>query len=120
MGFKDFPFPEGCSLFPSHDIVRQYLEAYSQSVRHLLRLGVQVLDVTPEGGRWWVITKEVATSEEEKTLYDAVVVSSGHYDDPFVPDVPGVKEWESKYPGSILHSKFYRRPEDFKGKVMCL
>jgi len=59
-------------------------------------------------------SKEVSTE-----TFDAVIVASGHYDDPFVPDIAGLEAWNSTLPGSISHSKFYRQPEVFTGKV-CL
>ncbi|KAH8596796.1 putative flavin dependent monooxygenase [Bisporella sp. PMI_857] len=121
MNFSDFPFPDAVPLFPSHKIVRQYLEDYSVNIRHLIKFSTQVLDVKPvEGGRWWVTTKEVVSGKEEQKLYDAVIVSSGHYDDPYLPDIPGLVEWERSFPGSISHSKFYRRAEDYRGKKVVV
>ena len=55
-----------------------------------------------------------------KDEYDAVVVASGHYNDPFIPDIPGLVDFDKAYPGAISHSKFYRRPNDFKDKVRML
>ena len=54
---------------------------------------------------WW--------SEE----YDAVVVASGHYAVPFIPVIPGLKEFAARYPGSVEHTKYYRGPEKYRGKV---
>jgi cation diffusion facilitator CzcD-associated flavoprotein CzcO len=49
--------------------------------------------------------------------FDSVVVASGHYHSPNVPDIPGLKEWKSRWPERVSHSKTYRRPEDFKDQV---
>ncbi|KAJ4347538.1 hypothetical protein N0V95_005322 [Ascochyta clinopodiicola] len=48
--------------------------------------------------------------------FDNVVVASGHYHAPRVPDIPGLTEWKRRYPQRVQHSKGYRKPEDFHGK----
>jgi cation diffusion facilitator CzcD-associated flavoprotein CzcO len=122
MKYSDQPFPDGTSLFPQHDVVLEYLERYADEVRHLITFGTQVLDVSPitehsSQDRWSVSTKNLKTEEVSVSVFDAVIVANGHYNDPYVPDVPGIREWNAAYPGSISHSKFYRRPNDFKNKV---
>jgi len=48
-----------------------------------------------------------------------VVVASGHYHAPVIPDTPGLKEIKEKWPSRVWHSKNYRHPEIFKDKVSC-
>lgn len=49
--------------------------------------------------------------------FDAVVVASGHYHAPRIPDIPGLPEAKARWPSRIFHSKRYRRPDSFAGKV---
>ncbi|KAG2185730.1 hypothetical protein INT43_002165 [Umbelopsis isabellina] len=56
----------------------------------------------------------VANYEVQK--FDAVVVATGHYHVPYVPDFPGLREWHASFPSSVSHSKSYRVPQPFKGK----
>lgn len=49
--------------------------------------------------------------------FDAVVVATGHYHAPYVPDLPGLTNWRNKWPKNVIHSKQYRVPEQFKDKV---
>ena len=49
--------------------------------------------------------------------FDAVVVASGHYHAPRIPDIPGLAESKAKWPSRIQHSKAYRRPSGFEDKV---
>ena len=49
--------------------------------------------------------------------FDSVVVASGHYHAAKVPDIPGLVEWKRKWPSRVQHSKGYRSPEEFRGKV---
>lgn len=49
--------------------------------------------------------------------FDAVVVATGHYHVPYIPNFPGLSQWQSKWPNSVSHSKSYRVPEVYDGKV---
>ncbi len=46
-----------------------------------------------------------------------MVVANGNYHACKVPDIPGLKEWKSKWPDRVQHSKRYRRPDEFKDEV---
>jgi len=59
----------------------------------------------------------LTSGAQETHEYDAIAVASGHYTVPFIPDIPGISEWNKAYPGRISHSKFFRRPEEYKGQV---
>ncbi|KAJ1338610.1 trimethylamine monooxygenase [Microdochium nivale] len=53
--------------------------------------------------------------------FDAVVVASGHYHVPRVPDLPGLQAWREAHPGSVSHAKAYRTPDRFPGdKVLVV
>jgi hypothetical protein len=52
--------------------------------------------------------------------FDAVVVASGHYHTPRVPDTPGLAEWKRRFPGRVQHSKRYRKPENAQDKNYLL
>ncbi len=122
MKYSDHAFPEGTSLFPQHDVVLEYMERYGDEIRHLIRFGTQVIDVRPvtedcRSEKWSVSTKDLRSGVELVSIFDAVIVANGHYNDPYVPDIPGIREWNARYPGSISHSKFYRKPDDFNNKA---
>lgn len=122
MSYSDLAFPDATPLFPEHQTVLAYLQRYGRAVEHLVRFGTQVRDVrkiqTEEGQSIWQLeSRDIKSGEVSTMRYDAVIAASGHYSDPFVPDVPGIAEFEAAHPESIIHSKFYRRPEQFAGKV---
>lgn len=48
------------------------------------------------------------------------MVASGHYNTPRLPSIPGLVEWREAYPDRVEHSKSYRRPEQYAGKVRIL
>ncbi|TQN72681.1 Thiol-specific monooxygenase, partial [Colletotrichum shisoi] len=57
-----------------------------------------------EGDEWWV------------EWFDAVVVATGHYWVPYVPDIEGLDDFEKARPGSVIHSKYFRGREKFRDK----
>ena len=118
-------FSEDLPLYPTHQDVLQYLEEYAEDVRHLIALQHQVTDVTcerleNEQDLWTVKTENLVTGEMREAEYDAVVVSNGHYTVPSVPNIVGVRQWNKAYPGVIIHSKAYRRPEDYTYKKVLV
>jgi lysine/ornithine N-monooxygenase len=76
--------------------------------------------------RWSVETSTLQVEENTFSVlrrtgcFDAVVVASGHYHIPFVPDIPGLSTWKDRFPGRVIHSKSYRTPEPFRGKTVLL
>lgn len=120
MAFSDKPFPESDPLFPSHQAVLRYLEEYAGDVKQLIRFKTAVRDVRAvvdeKTGqeRWTLSVEDLVTKQMSSGTYDAVIVANGHYTIPYLPDIQGIREWNVAYPGRIIHSKAYRKPEDFK------
>lgn len=55
-------------------------------------------------------------ANKDKQEFDAVIVASGHYHAPNIPDYPNLKAWKTAFPTRIMHSKLYRSPSLFAGK----
>lgn len=71
-------------------------------------------------GRWTLTLRQVLENGKEerwwRESFDAVLVASGHYHVPFIPHTEGLSDFASKFPGSVQHSKAYRKPEFYKNK----
>lgn len=125
-------WPEGTGEFVTHDVIRQYVEdiASQNSVRDNIQFDTRVESVAKSNGedKWTVETSKLQESEsgsgyrfEKKTWkFDAVVVASGHYNVPRVPDIPGLSGWKQRFPDCVMHSKLYRAPEGFAGKTVLI
>ncbi|MGI4801135.1 MAG: flavin-containing monooxygenase, partial [Janthinobacterium lividum] len=102
--YKDFPFPEEAPLYPDHQAVAQYLQAYADrfDLRRLIRFGARVMSVRPG----WTVTLADDTTER----FDAVVVASGHQ------GVPKHPPFAAEFTGEYLHAHAYRTPERFRDK----
>ncbi|KAI1414593.1 FAD/NAD(P)-binding domain-containing protein [Hypoxylon sp. FL1857] len=130
MKYSDLGFRAGCEIFPTRQDVQAYLVAYARDVRHLIRFSTQVTHIAlrrdGEGSgqgrdQWDVSTTDLLTGEERKETYDAVVVASGHYSTPYIPDSIGeISEFHKTHPGVISHSKLYRNTEPYRGKKVVV
>ncbi|KAJ4982594.1 Thiol-specific monooxygenase 6 [Stagonosporopsis vannaccii] len=124
MGFKGLDWPQESQLFPKHQTVLKYIEDYGKDVQDLVRYSTQITNVMPQSSdaasAWSVTLRNLQTSEVTTETYDAVVVANGHFITPYIPDIPGIAEWNEAHPDLISHSKYYRRPEEFKGKKVIV
>ena len=82
----------------------------------------------PHGSKKWTLTLrkmvEVPHSNRELRVdwwteeFDAVVVGmNSECDSTWVPPIPGLPEWAHAFPDRIYHSRDYKRPGNFRGKV---
>lgn len=80
---------------------------------------VELVAKIPETGKWRLILRREGDGEDHwwSEEFDAVVVASGHYTVPFIPHHDGLKEWAERYPGTVEHSKSFRGPAKYAGKV---
>lgn len=125
MGFQDLDWPAESQLFPTHQTVLQYIETYGQDVKPLVRFETQVTNVAPVDnteatGKWHVRTRNLRSNEEQDHTYDAVIVANGHFIVPYIPDIPGIRDWNKRYKGAITHSKYFRTPEAYTGKKVIV
>ena len=106
--YPEYPMPASYPVFPSRDQMLRYLQDYAEHF-HLednIRYGTEVVAARPldrTGLAGWRV--ELAGGETRE--YAGVVVANGHYWERNIPSYPGV------FAGRQLHSKDYRRPEDF-------
>ncbi|KAF7546317.1 hypothetical protein G7Z17_g8523 [Cylindrodendrum hubeiense] len=125
MSFADKAFPQGTSVFPRHSVVLQYLKDYAEGLEPSISYQTQVLNVEKSTledrlGPWKLQVLNLKTNETTKAEFDAIVVASGHYNDPFIPDIPGLVDFNKAYPEAISHSKFYRHPEEYANKKVII
>ncbi|KAF5020300.1 hypothetical protein F66182_7676 [Fusarium sp. NRRL 66182] len=131
MSFSDSPFSYG--PFVPHYVPRQYIENYFSihKTDKYLSLNTTVEDISQlsaasKGGlKPWRLTlrkyeplRHVDAWWQED--FDAVVLANGHYAVPWVPRVQGLEEYMEKFPGRVMHSKFYRSPWLYANKKVLV
>lgn len=135
MAFTQEPFPDELSQrtlaeygagapMRHHSVIREWVERiFSRGgLEGLLELNTTVERVEKVGGEWVLTLRKESGGRNYwwREEFDAVVVSTGHYHVPWFPDIPGLFEYEEKFPGSIVHSKHFRTASQFKDKVRCV
>jgi putative flavoprotein involved in K+ transport len=97
-GLPGMPFPGGRTAYPTKDEMADYLEMYAAHFELPVRLGTEVEALTLEEGRF------VAHTGGVRIVADSVVVASGVFEKPFVPDLTA----ELSPTITQLHSSEYR------------
>ncbi|PYH42507.1 putative FAD dependent oxidoreductase [Aspergillus saccharolyticus JOP 1030-1] len=123
-------WPEGTPEFVSHKVMKEYIQDTSRKAGAdgVTIYGARVTSVRKDGHKWHVTWTTLQEEEkldslreyEETATFDAVIVASGHYHAPRVPDIPGLSETKTRWPARIIHSKGYRRPDAYKDKNVLL
>ncbi|KAH4016775.1 hypothetical protein HBH70_233290 [Parastagonospora nodorum] len=124
MGFQDLDWPQDGQLFPTRDTVSNYIDNYGKDVHHLVQYGTQVVNAEPTSGAydssWRVRVRQLDHGKEIEQDFDALIVANGHFIVPFVPDIEGIREWNAKYHDRLSHSKYYRKPENYRGQKVIV
>ncbi|KAL1639226.1 hypothetical protein SLS58_008194 [Diplodia intermedia] len=131
MSFSQEPIPEVRSEwsvaahgadtpFRHWTVMQKYISDLIQrnGYQDYVEYSTAVEKVEKVGGRWKVILRKAGAESDYwwAEYFDAVVVASGHYHVPYIPNIEGLEDFELQRPGSVLHSKMYRGREAFRGK----
>lgn len=126
--FHDLDFDENVQAFPDHHDMHTYLAKYADhfNVTPLIRFNCRVTNVEPlmksiktdadkpdnqsTGKRWRVSTEDNGFED-----YDTVIVASGHLHLP-----RHVEQFQNDFGGEYLHSHYYKEPNQFVGKRICI
>jgi dimethylaniline monooxygenase (N-oxide forming) len=107
MQYPSFAMPESYGDFPHHSEMDAYLGAYADAygLRASIRFGTTVERLEPAAdGSWWI-----TLDDGSRRSYGAVVIATGLFWSPSVPNYPG------RFEGTISHSHEYRVPAPFAG-----
>jgi cation diffusion facilitator CzcD-associated flavoprotein CzcO len=110
--------------FRKHTVIRDFVASLVRrnGYENYVCYGTTV-ELAEKVGKQWrlVLRREGGTNGEDDYWYedyfDAVIVANGHYNVPYIPKVDGLKEFEQNRPGSVKHTKMFRGPDAYKGKV---
>lgn len=124
MCLRNRPFIEPTPEFPGHEAVLDYIRRFEkdENLMDLVQYNTNVIDAEYKDNEWLITYFDIATGKCSADAFDALIIANGHYYDPFIPDIDGLKryrELEKQKTNciNIIHSREYREPEMFRGKV---
>lgn len=128
MAYPDFPFPKDTPWWCPHPVISQYLKDYAKEfdLFPLIEFNTSVDRVIKKDETTWELTLSkyevypdgLVKVSRWKETFDAVVVASGLHQEPYVPDIKDLIAYTKKWPDKESHSNQFRRPEDYKDKVI--
>ncbi|KAK5675603.1 hypothetical protein LTS10_011703 [Elasticomyces elasticus] len=118
----------GTEEFVPHHVLADYIQgaAAANNVIENIQFDTRVTEVVKEGSRWRVETAKLTGVPSDSNVsrdvkdFDALVIATGHYHAPNVPEMPGLADWVQTFPSRIWHSKRYRSSDAFKGQNVLL
>lgn len=112
--FSDMKHHENVPLYPRNQTILEYLNRYADvfGIVESIRFETRVL-LLEQLENVWKITSVYQERVEYTDEYDAVVIASGRFRKPYVPDVEGLHAFTGK--GGISHSYRYKEPDTFRG-----
>ncbi|KAJ7768124.1 hypothetical protein DFH07DRAFT_915447 [Mycena maculata] len=136
----EIPWPTGTPWHLPHRTLARYLRAFASfhgansndanpdiAYNTRVELVEKRYDEAGQEHGWTVTVKRLErTGPYSSTAiwwtedFDAVVVATGRYNAPNIPQISGLKEWAEKFPGSVIHSRQYRRPEPFANETVLV
>jgi len=121
--FADYTFEEhfgkAIASYPPRAVLFDYIEGRVKKagVRDKIRFNTIVRDVRAlDGGGFEVTARDEATDTESRETFDFVVVASGHFSVPNVPEYPGFDTFN----GRILHAHDFRDAREFAGQDILI
>lgn len=122
--FADYPFDEHFGgpipSFPPREVLYDYItgRAKKSNVRQYIRFdtAVRELDWDAAAGQFTLRLDLLAEGVTRTETFDRVIVATGHFSTPNMPEYPGF----TTFPGRILHSHDFRDAAEFAGKDLLV
>ncbi|EMG45888.1 FMOGS-OX3 Flavin-containing monooxygenase FMO GS-OX3 [Candida maltosa Xu316] len=107
------------SVFKHYTQIKQYLEDLTDTKYVTLGTSVEKVSKTNDG-KWRLVLRKFGDEFDYiyEEVFDKVVVASGHFDVPFIPEIPGLSEFANS--NFAIHSKQFRSRDDFKDKTVIV
>ena len=122
--FADYSFEEHfgrpIASYPPRAVLFDYIEGRVKKadVRNQIRFSTTVRNVSfnEETNQFEVTVKNLVKDDEYTENFDYVIVASGHFSTPNVPEFKGF----DSFPGRILHAHDFRDAAEFKDKDLLI
>lgn len=118
--FSDLAHEAGTPVYPSNRTMLAYLNRYADrfDLRPRIRLRARVMAVSQCPGNGWSVRTRGDDGVEREEVYPLVVVASGRFNKPRLPDVPGLKSFTGA--SGITHTFHYKEPRRYVGQRVLI
>lgn len=122
--FADYSFEEHFGRpipsYPPRAVLQDYImgRVAKSDVRRHIRFCTPVrwVDHDEATGKFTVRAKDLKTDTDVIETFDHVIVASGHFSTPNVPEFPGI----AAFTGRVLHAHDFRSADEFAGKDVLM
>ena len=122
--FADYTFEEhfgkNIASYPPRAVLWDYIKGRVEKagVRDWIRFRnpVRRVEYSEGSGKFRVVAQDIPNDRETDETFDHVVVASGHFSTPNVPEFPGFDTFN----GRILHAHDFRDAREFAGKDILI
>ena len=116
--FADYSFDEHFKQpipsFPPREVLYDYIlgRAKKANIKKYIKFNTTITQAKFNGNQFEVSALNKIDNTISSNNYDYLVVASGHFSIPYIPEYKGMKS----FPGRILHSHDFRDAEEFRNK----
>ncbi|MEL6266129.1 MAG: NAD(P)/FAD-dependent oxidoreductase, partial [Pseudomonadota bacterium] len=120
--FADYSFEahfgRAIPSFPPRPVLHDYITGRSAraGVRDWIRFETVVRMVEPEGDGFTVTTEHLPTRTVTTEVFDRVIVATGHFSTPNIPDFEGI----DTYAGRVMHAHDFRDARAHAGQDILI
>ncbi len=119
--YSDFPMPAHYHEWPTGNQMNEYLNSYARhfGMDGLIQCNHTVTKMDYANGRWHLAITHTPENTTRVHTFDFIVISTGTFSNPYLPDFPGMKEYQAAG-GQILHSSEVRHKEVLEKKQVAV
>ncbi len=115
----DYPMPDSYPRVPSGEELQAYFENYARDFKIFdkihFNIGIESLEQQKNGS--WIINYKVKNSSaSSQKIFDFIVVATGLYFDPYIPE----HSEQQNFRGQTIHSSDYRSPSQVTGRKVVV
>ncbi|MFL6428957.1 MAG: flavin-containing monooxygenase [Acidobacteriaceae bacterium] len=109
--FSDLPHYAGCPTYPTNEAMGEYLHHYADhfDLTPCIRLKSPVRELRRDAKSGWMVRTDAGEDH-----YEQVVIATGRYNRPSIPDVPGLKSFSGS--GGVCHAFAFKHPEGYRDR----
>ncbi|KAL4870929.1 hypothetical protein BDV12DRAFT_184058 [Aspergillus spectabilis] len=138
MAFTHTPLPDGNSEVSTerygagnptrpYHVVARYLLDLVEKYREYISFNITVVTVEKiDSGKWRLTLRQpevhgdVVSDSWWQEEFDAVIVATGQYNVPFVPESPGLEDTVKTHPEALEHVNAFRSQDHYAGKKVVV